>query len=441
MKNTFNLSQKSYVSQYLHCLTPFFWKNIVPGDSFKFTNRYEIDCIPAVGQVLSDFSAHFMHVFVPYSQIWTNFGKYWNGAAGIETPHRVYNLANVTDARTLSYTVLPPSTAENNTDIMMLLHRAYQKTVFDLFLSKLFQAGTSVDIDPADYYSTGDGADSTTLDTLGYVPFTSDYYNECVANIRLQAATSITSPFTIDDLKSALVTDNLRAMQAKFGVRINDLIDKIFHINRKPKDSVEVVNYYSSKLVTNDVVNTANSQGNIISKTYGVTPKVNFTGNFEEYGILLGLCWVSCDDITYSLGVPQNLVANNYGTSFGFFHPEVQGLAFDNIVRNNINVNSTTPSTAIGYTEIYNDMRKSFNFAGGEFSRTTRKNLIPHYDNGVTDIVDVIYPDETSFLYLFNTNVHQYSLYADMNIQATRPIARVMSDSNIIRDVDNILVL
>lgn len=440
MKNKFDLSHQTASSTWLHALTPFTHQRIVPGDVFDVKNRYMIDFEPAASQVMSNFTFHVMWVYAPMWQLYADWDKFWNKEGGLEAPYFDFDIANNTDRTKLGYYLLPSPAVAYNVDIVAYYHRLYWKTMYDLFMDKILRiSGIPT---PSDFYDTAGGEDTTTLQDVGFVPFNSDYMNECLETIRMTAATSITSPFSIDDIKAALVIDNFNRMRSRFGSRIRDFMDKIFNIKRKQKESVEVINYYSTKLQTNDIVNVADDQGKIVSKTFGVTPNVNFKHEFDDYGILMGLYFVTCDDLTYAKGIPTEILLGNQVNANQEFHPENQGLAYEQVHKleftdSDLNVTGLDP---IASTEIYNKFRRSYNRALGEFSRAARVNQIPHIQTGhsCNQISDLIVPDETTFTNLFANTNHHITMVAKCNIQAQRPIAKVMTHENIVREFDSI---
>lgn len=446
-RNKFDLSCQSVSSTFLHALTPFLHKFVIPGDKFTFNNKYMLNFEPATGQVMGGFSGHIMHVFVPMWQIWKNFNAFWNLGGGITAPTKVYNPTTNTDDTKLSYYLCPAGTYNADVGIQALTHRAYVKTWYDLFAKKWLATSGAIP-DPADWYVDTDGADASTDTTedLLFTPYVSDYYNDCTAAISAAAKTSIAAPFTLDDVKSALVADNYNILAIKFGRRLQDFIDSVFGVNRKSTEMVEVLNYYSQKLTTNDTINLADDQGKIVSNTYGVSPKVNFTKEFDEFGVLLGLYWVSADDLFYAKGVPAEMTAGFVGTAYQFFHPEIQGLAYDSVKKININDedNAITTLDNVGYTEIYNSLRRPYNFALADYCRTAKRaNQLPHFQtsHAADDMIDVCYPDSTSFSNLFANSGNHITFMAKIGLQAERKVAKVLKESNIIREFDNLQIL
>lgn len=442
--NNYDLSQKIYSSSYIHAITPFFWQEMIPSDVFNLKNRYIVNFNPAIGQTLAGFNINIMFCFVPYSQLWTDFTKFYNGA-GITVPQRAYDININTDKDKIWYYILPYyNVGEKIVDFCMLNPRAYQKIFYDVFARKLLKVG-NLDVDPEDFYVRTSGADATTTTDLRYAPFNSDYYNEIVNEIRYGVtATEINSPFDWDDLKSALMTDNFAVMRRKFGVRMQDWINKVYGITELPKEDVEIVSFHSQELDNNDIVNTDTNQGKLITKTFGITPKIDFKYRAKEFGVLMGVYYVTSNDTPYSQGIPHELTAQNLSTYYGFHHPEVEGLAYENIAEQNINVYSTSPTSTIGYTEIYSKYRKAYSKALSEFAReSVRGNDIPHIpvSQDAHTFLNVYFPDETTFDNLFPDAGHQFTFMADVNIDALRPVAKVFSESEITRSFNQPIIL
>lgn len=445
-KNVFDLSRKSISSTFLHALTPFDYRMIVPGDKFESKGRYSCVFEPATGQIPARFSNNIMYVFVPMWQIYKDFNAFYNMGGGVAVPTLAYNPTTNTDNTKLSYYLLPGGTFNADVPIHALFHRAYAKTYYDIFAKKLLASNGAIP-DPASWYSTAAGVDNTTNLNLLYTPYVSDYYNECTSGIYSSAATTIPDgAFTIADLKSALLSDNYKRLAVSFGRRLQDFIDSIFGVQRKSKDAVEIINFYSQRLTTNDTVNLADDQGKLISTTYGISPSVGYTKEFEDFGILLGLYWVSCDDVYYAKGIAKDMLSDTYSSCWSFLHPEVQGLAYENFSRINVNDNDNGATTldVIGVSELYTTLRKTYNLALGEYCRDTRRaNQVPHIRSTIqlNDISDVQYPDKTSFANMFANDSNHITLVADMTVKATRPVAKIFKPSEIVREFDNPIIL
>lgn len=444
-RNRFDLSFRSVSSSYLHALTPFFFKFIIPGDKFTFNNRYMVNFEPATGQVMGSFSLHVMQVFVPMWQIWKNFNKFWNKGTGIISPVMSFNPTTNTDDTKLAYYIAPTGSYNADVGINALIHRAYTKSWYDLFAKK-YLASLGVIPDPTDWYVDTDDVDTETQDNLLFTPFVSDYYNECTSSIRAGTATSITAPFTLDDVKGAILADNFNNLAIKVGLRAQDFIDSVFGVKGKDNEQVDVVSYYSTKLTSSDTVNLADDQGKVITNTYGVSNNVNSVNEFNKFGVLLGLYWVSCDDFFYAKGMPVELTKAYTSNALSFFHPEAQGLAFDNIKKYNVNDNDTTVSSTytLAYTEIYNSLRTPYNFALADYCRTAKRaNQVPHFQstNPADDVIDLTYPDNTSFSNLFANSGNHITFNARMQLSAERKVAKVLKHSNIIREFDNAQLL
>lgn len=445
IRNNFNHDHRAVSSTFLHGITPFMVKNIVPNTTITANNKYFINLEPGSSQILANMTAHILHVFVPLKQIYSEVGLFYQGSGATSWPFKNKDLNLNTDKTKVLYYLLPQSSAQRLLDINYIPTRAYQKTIFDIFMRKYFQT-VGIDVNTENFYQTTEGADTTTLETLAFCPYEGDYLNEIVSDIYYgAAATEVTSPFTWEDLKAALTLDNFHMLQKKCGVRIQDFIDKLFGVERKSQDAVEIVNYYQTKLNVNDIVNTDTNQGEIVSKAYGITPSVQFNYTSKEFGVLLGLYYVTTPDFVYSQGVPKVMQQQGYGNFYGLFHPEVQGLAFDTISKLYFDVNHATYGDPIGVTELYNDLRRSHNFAGAEYAREAlRGNYLPHLRTGQLDlstINHIYYPNHESFTNLFATAQHPVTFLADIKLNLLQPVSKIFKETQIIREFNNPIIL
>ena len=189
-------------------------------------------------------------------------------------------------------------------------------------------------IDPDTYLSRDGGADSTTDTDLLFSPYEGDFFSKTTDSFIYGSRTSMTSPFTLDDVIGAMRDDNMAVLKKKIGYKANDFIRKIFNIKKSPIDEVQIVSFHRQSLANQEVIQTSNdNQGKIVSKLFGITPNnsgANYRATFSEFGILMTLCYITVQGLVYNKGIANELLNEKHSFDFQYYHPECVGMGYQN---------------------------------------------------------------------------------------------------------------
>jgi len=437
-KNKFINTVTNYSNSYLHQLVPFYFREVLPDSKIKIESMYNVDIQQMLKNVQGDLNLHVAYFYIPYSLIWRGFEKFYSGSgdATVATPKRTFDLSLNDDNDKLSYYFLPKTTTAYNQIVNMLPFRSYQKVVWDWYLQGITRY-FSVDITSDNYYGTSGAEDTVTSDAVAYLPFQDDLllqlYNEVIYG---GSYTNISSPFTLETLRNALRVDKMRMLIRRFGTRVQDLFNVLFH---KKQDKSKILKYNIYKLKNNVVLNTSNtSTGSSVSKFFGNYAEfVDNEMDLPDFGIVIGLYAVVLDKVIFTNNLLFDLDFDNKTNYYHYFRPELDGLGYSSLLGKNFSFDKGRDTTVLGYQEMYNNYRYESSQAYGAFKRNVEYQsdiLRPEFP-GNFNIIDLVIPDKSYFSHLFSqNNIGQIKFRANLKVEVEQPISKLLSASDIIND-------
>lgn len=178
---------------------------------------------------------------------------------------------------------------------------------------------------------------------------------------------------TINDLRKAYALQRFLEKMARYGTRFTEFLRGVFNVQSSDKrlQRPEYINGYKTPVVISEVLNTSATatepQGNMAG--HGISIGGSEFGHYfcEEHCIIITIMSVM-PKTGYQQGIPKHFLKVN--DPFEHFFPDFDHIGEQEIVNEEIYVDTATPGGTFGYTPRYCEYKFNNNRVSGDFKTT-----------------------------------------------------------------------
>lgn len=435
-KSRFNLGFKILNSMNLGLITPLAFQEVIPGDEFHIRPQINIKFAPLVGPVVGLFKLKFWTFYVDYETIFKNFKQYYSIAyndGGADTYAPYFNDVDLNTTWSMEEFwryFLKTSTAAALVDLNAMPVRAYQK----IYLDRLYHDFTS-DAAPAysSYYGINEGADVTTVIDVHKDNYMTDYYSEAVATQFYSTMPSLGgAAFTVGDFEKWLQNARNQSIFKKVKGNFFDYVKQLFNIGnddlKGDNGLATLVSYHEKYFTPTEVLNTALTATAPLGAPGAIctVSENNWSANFKSKGFGLLMYIAEIEPIPFNFGVRKELLPL---THTGVYNPTYECLGNEPIYLKEVNGDPTTANqnTIYAYMPMYQHLRRTRDFIGGEFTDSTPLILSVHRpDNLSADDLYTITSSDYDYLFASYT-LPQIRVFSYIDVQADRVVKNLIS--------------
>lgn len=384
-KTKFDLSHEFKTTTELGVLTPFYWSDVVPGDSFKVDSRALIRLQPLLAPVYNRLTLYMRYYFVPYRLLIPN----WKDL--LKSPDKPYRVPMLWDhfqdwlresddnfVSTESFNLLRLFGIHSSSGRLdqsalescsSLPFRAYQLVHNYFFKSPILDDTYLDEFRPYDFM---DPARKLKLLEPQFATYFGDYFTEGFPSTQYgtEVAVDLNSngSITVGEVR---MSERLQTFREKllragksfrsfmgivFGVDFNDAIERPILIG----SSDQILNISDVDQV---VPSETEPLGNVGGKSVSVSMKNGYSSGFNEHGIVLGLSYV-LPSASYIAGIPREFQKK---TVFDFYLPDFAAVGMQPVQNNELDANRTG---TFSYRDRYAELKFPKDVLAGDFSRS-----------------------------------------------------------------------
>ncbi len=417
-RSKFSLSNTKLLSCDMGELVPLGLTEVLPGDTLQQATNALIRVSPLLAPVMHPVHARIHHWYVPHRIVWDDFedfitggddgfdtsvfptvtdnfavgelGDYLGvptGIAGLEAsalPFRGYNLIFnewYRDADLITKLIISTASGPDTTTEMDMQNIAWEKDYFTA-ARPWTQKGPEVTLTlSGDAPVTHDVSGESDIGVFSTV--NSEYRklkadtawlksgnNTSSEAASLYADLSGVSATTINDLRLAFALQRYEEARARYGSRY---VEYLRHLGVKSSDArlqrPEYLGGGRQTIQFSEVLQTAEGTqpvGELRGHGIGALRTNRYRRYFEEHGYVFSLLSVRPKTI-YTQGLPRHW---NRRVKEDFFQQELQSIGQQEVLNKELYAGHTTPEGVFGYSDRYDEYRRTESTVSGEFRET-----------------------------------------------------------------------
>lgn len=432
-KNRFDLSFNVKQTANLGLVTPTSFLTVVPGDEMKINPQVTIKFAPLVGPVLGLFKMKMASIFVPIKLVWQNFEHYFTGDYGASPvlPYITIDTSTTWAMTDFMRYFAAKTSNQHYENINALIPRSYQKGYFDYFYK---DNGAAANANESTYLSKGDGNDTTTSMSVQYDFYSSDYFAKMMTNQFYSTFPTFGgSAFTAEQLATWLTNARNQSILMKVKNNFPDYVKHIFGLtNEEMKGATgrsQLIHYRESLFTFTEIVNTALTATSPLGAP-GAIVHLNdntYATNFKsaEHGYIINI--ISIEPIPDTFGIRKELLLSN---KYAIYNPTYEAQGNEPVTRIQMyrDVVDSDAAMVTGYLPIYNHLRETRDFIGGEFVDSTPSVLVLRRTPAWTSATNIYKILSSEYSYIFASySIPQIRIFQRYNIDAMRVLRKPLS--------------